>query len=166
LQNVESCLFGQGRTLNQVYYVRNKHGQGCVNLRTENSLNFGPTIGSTPTTKLQFTECSLTSSVATQNLLLEWIWQTWLLALPSTDVDLEGWRFQNIEDVHENVIALKDILQEEFHKCFHQRQHHQAVQLLKRTNPKPTPPVKVYVCRTTCNKINAGTLQPRLVLYA
>jgi hypothetical protein len=37
----------------------------------------------------------------------------------------KGRRLQNIKDVHENVIALKDILHE-FHKCFQQRQHFQA----------------------------------------
>ena len=41
-----------------------------------------------------------------------------------------------------------------------------SVQLLKGTNSKLTSPVKVYVCQTTCNKINPGTLQTRLVLYA
>jgi hypothetical protein len=56
VENVESCLFGQRRTLNQAYHVRNKHGQGCVKLCTESSLNFGPTTGSTPMTNAQLTK--------------------------------------------------------------------------------------------------------------
>lgn len=168
LKSVESCLFRQVRTLNQVYHVRNKHGQGCVKLCTKSSLNVGPATGSTPMTKLQFTECSLTSRMATQNLLLDWTWQTWLLALSSTDIHLEGTKVSG----HRGCSRKRDSTEGYFARGVLQMLPSAvappglSVQLLKGTNSKLTPPVKVYVCQTTCKKITWGTLQPRLVLYA
>ena len=103
-----------------IMYATNT-ANGCVKLYTERSLSLGPTTGSTPMTKLQITECSLTSSMATQNYY--WTgpdkYDFWLfLALTFTS------KRKKVSGHH--VIALKDILQAEFYKYFHQRQHQQA----------------------------------------
>jgi hypothetical protein len=81
-------------------------------------------------TVLQLTRHSLSSSFWPENWLLKWnthfiplIW----FRMTSVSKNSLPWRFQDVEDIHKNVMmALKAIPHQKSQKCFQQWQHHWA----------------------------------------